>query len=313
MKRISMKNSAELKTIQQAFDGFIKKCQLRNLSKDTISYYQESFRYLTKTIMPDNIVSSLSESVVEDLIFELKKTMKETSINTRLRGIRVFVNYCSELGYITPFKVKLLKTDEEIKATYTTEELKILLERPNIKKCSFTEFRTWTAISVLIGTGCRIGSLLNLKIKDLLFDESMIRFTKTKGRKQLLVPMTKALHDTLKLYLEYRGGEPDDYLICDQWGKQIQRNGLIHAIAKYNQRKGITKTSCHLFRHTFAKHWIQSNGDIFRLQKILGHEDIMITQQYLRDFGQGDLKESFEKFNPLECIARGKSKDYIKL
>ena len=302
--KIQMKNATEKITLKQAFEGFTRKCQLRNLSKETISYYKESFIYLSKVIPPDSGIESLSEDSIDNLVFLLKQTMEDTSVNTRLRGIRTFINYCFDLGYVKPFKLILLKTDEAIKETYTTEELKTLLKKPDVKKCIFAEFRTWTAINILIGTGCRVGSLLQLQIKDLLFDDMLIKFTKTKGRKQLIVPMSKTLCDVLQDYLQYRGNNPDDYVICNQWGKQIQRNGLLHAISKYNQKRGVMKTSCHLFRHTFAKVWVQNHGDIFRLQKILGHEDIKITQQYLKDFGNNDLNDSFERFNALETIAK---------
>ena len=63
----------------------------------------------------------------------------------------------------------------------------------------------------------------------------------------------------------------------------------------------MNKTSCHLFRHTFAKKWVLSGGDIFRLQKILGHSDITVTREYVNMFSP-DLQRDFERFNPLDQI-----------
>ncbi len=308
MAKIKMNTQKGEMSVQQAFDGFIRKCQIKNLSEHTIFYHYESFKYLCKVLNPNESVESLCPQAIQALILDLKLTMKDISINTRLRGIRTFAYHCIYMGYIEPFKIQLLKSDTSIKGTYSDAELKVLLAKPNIKKCQFTELRTWTAINIFVGTGCRIGSLKSVKIKDVLFDECLIRFTKTKGRKQLLVPITKTLNEVLQLYLHYREGSPDDYLICSQNGDKIERDGLIHAVAKYNRSRGVTKTSCHMFRHTFAKHWIINNGDIFRLQKILGHEDIKVTQQYLRDFGVYDLQESFDKYNPLETLSNSSTK-----
>lgn len=312
MSKIKMNTQNGECNVQKAFDGFIRKCQIKNLSEYTIAYHYESFKYLSKVLNPDESITSLNFNAIQTLIIELKCTMKDISINTRLRGIRTFTYHCIEMGYIAPFKIQLIKADTIIKETYSDAELKLLLAKPNIKKCQFTEFRTWIAINIFIGTGCRIGSLKEVKIKDVLFDECMIRFTKTKGRKQLLVPMTKTLNEVLQLYLQYRGGLPDDYLICGQNGNKIERDGLIHAISRYNRSRGVFKTSCHMFRHTFAKHWIINNGDIFRLQKILGHEDIKVTQQYLKDFGVYDLQESFDKYNPLETLSNSSTKIKMK-
>lgn len=36
----------------------------------------------------------------------------------------------------------------------------------------------------------------------------------------------------------------------------------------------------HDLRHTFASHWVMRGGDIFKLQKILGHKSMQMTQRY---------------------------------
>ena len=61
----------------------------------------------------------------------------------------------------------------------------------------------------------------------------------------------------------------------------------------------MTKTSVHLFRHTFAKKWILNGGDSFRLQKILGHSTMRMVREYVNMFSN-DLKKDFNDYNPLE-------------
>lgn len=36
----------------------------------------------------------------------------------------------------------------------------------------------------------------------------------------------------------------------------------------------------HDLRHTFASYWVRQAGDLFRLQKILGHKSVTMTMRY---------------------------------
>jgi len=103
-------------------------------------------------------------------------------------------------------------------------------------------------------------------------------------------------------YLEYRKGDPDDYLFCTIYGKKFQSSSLNTAIRTYNLDRGVSKTSIHLFRHTFAKKWILRGGDSFRLQKILGHSSMKMVREYVNMYDD-DLKQGFNDFNPLEEFA----------
>jgi integrase/recombinase XerD len=111
-------------------------------------------------------------------------------------------------------------------------------------------------------------------------------------------------------YIQYRKGELTDYLFCSIYGEKLTPNALGHSIRKYNIKRGVGKTSIHLFRHTFAKNWILAGGDIFRLQKLLGHSSMDIVREYVNMFSD-DLQKDFDRFNPLEQIVYNGS--YIKM
>ena len=54
----------------------------------------------------------------------------------------------------------------------------------------------------------------------------------------------------------------------------------------------------HVFRHTFASHFMMSGGNILALQKILGHHNIQQTMTYAH-FAPDYLSDAV-RFNPLE-------------
>ena len=105
---------------------------------------------------------------------------KTSSLNTRIRGLRVFFSFCAEREYMRPVNAKLMKVDEEIKEPYTEAELKRLLKRPESNR--WTEWRTWAAINYLISTGNRVGTVVNLKIEDVNFEEMTIHMKQVKNR-----------------------------------------------------------------------------------------------------------------------------------
>jgi integrase/recombinase XerD len=204
-----------------------------------------------------------------------------------------------DCGYISRFKIRLPKVEKKIKETYTDDELERLLKKPDTSKCSFTEFKTWVFENYLLGTGNRISSALNIRISDIRFDEGVIIIRKVKNRKQQIIPLSKTLAEILKEYLMIRGGNDEDYLFCNIYGEQGSRRMNQDLVRDYNIKRNVNKTSSHLFRHTFAKKWILAGGDVFRLQKVLGHSDLSITREYVQMFGD-DLQMDFDKFNPLD-------------
>ena len=133
---------------------------------------------------------------------------------------------------------------------------------------------------------------------------------KVKNKNEQIIPLTKTLIDILIEYLEYRSGETEDYLFRTIYGDKLKKDSLNSAITSYNKRRDISKTSTHLFRHTFAKLWIKNGGDIFRLQKMLGHKSIDMVKEYVNMFGR-DLKDNLEEYNSLNNFTD--DKEYISM
>lgn len=92
-------------------------------------------------------------------------------------------------------------------------------------------------INYLLGTGQRLNTVRNIKIGDLdLGNEEMV-VTTMKNRKQKTLPLPHTLVLVLKEYLRYRGGEPDSYLFCTQYGKQLTVSGMQSAMQTYNKKR----------------------------------------------------------------------------
>jgi len=305
MKKISLAKKED-NTMKSVFDKFITYKKASNLSEETISYYNIIFKIFGDFYDIDLPCHGINKDIYYDYISFLRETkpnIKDVTINSYLRGLRAILYYAMEEGYIEHFKINLIKADKELKETYLEAELEKLLKKPNIKKCDFAEYRDWVAINYFLATGNRVSTAANVKICNLDFSNAVVLLIKTKNRKQQIIPLSTALIPILKEYIKYRGGKEDDYLFCNQFGGQLSKRGFQSSIEKYNLSRGVSKTSIHLFRNTFAKNWILNGGDIFRLQKILGHSTLDMVKTYVDMFGH-DLKNDFDEFNPLNNLIK---------
>lgn len=309
MKKIKM-NINNSVTAEEGFNIFLNHCKAKNYSDYTIKFYKNTIHNFSLFYNSHNELDNINKSVVEEYIVYLKnKELSDVTIATYIRGLRTILYYLMEEGIMSYFKIGLPKVDEKIKETYTDDELKALLKKPNMKKCSFAEYRNWVLVNYLLATGQRANSIVNIKIKDLDFDNDVVKLSATKGRKETLLPLSKTLKKILQQYLRFRKGDEDDYLFCNITGQQFTRSGLTCAIKLYNKSRGVDKTSIHLFRHTFAKNYLMNGGDVFRLQKLLCHKNIETTKGYL-NLTIKDISKDYDKLNPLDSLDLG---DRIKM
>ncbi len=300
-------------SIQEAFDLFIRKCKIKNLTDLSISSYEKKMVHFYEFIDKSEPITAVTKDTVDDYILWLRENTdaNDITINSYLRSVRAFLYFCMEDKYIPTFKIQLIKAEKKIKETYTDDELVRLLEKPDVDNCSFSCYKTWVFENYLLGTGNRISTALDLHIGDINFQSGVIILRKTKNRKQQIIPLSATLAEILQGYLQIRGGEADDYVFCNEYGEQASCRTYQQLVRRYNRKRGVEKTSCHTFRHTFAKNWILNSGDMFRLQKILGHSDLTVTKEYVNMFGQ-DLQMDFEKFNPLDNL-KNRNKGTIKM
>ena len=130
-------------------------------------------------------------------------------------------------------------------------------------------------------------------------ENNVIYARHTKNRKALVIPLCSQMSAVLMEYMKIRGGKQDDYLFPSESGEQMTESGFRCSIANYNRSRGATKTSTHLFRHTFAKKYlVDCGGNALMLQKLLGHSTLDMTKHYCAIFDT-EITKDFDSFSPL--------------
>ncbi len=294
--KITMQSSS---TIKDTFSDFLLHCKAKGLSEKTLATYSQHFSAISKHLDSSAFIEGLIKSDLENMIASMRDAgLSSNSIRSYTRTLKSFFSWCNEES-ITQINIPLYKAEETVKETYTDEELALLLQKPNTKKCTFAEYRTWVIINLLLNNGCRAATIRSILIRDLDITNRVIYLRHTKNKKAQTIPLCNALCGILREYLRIRGGDMDDYLFPNESGEQLTENGLRCSVALYNTKRGVQKTSIHLFRHTFArKYLVDCGGNAFTLQKLLGHSTLDMTKHYCAIF-DADIVKNYDNFSPL--------------
>ena len=289
-------------TIEETFSDFIISRKTKGLAEKTLQSYQSQFQAVARHMDVKMDIAMLQKADLDAMIISMRDaSLSPNSINSYTRTLKSFFSWCNEQG-ITRLNIPLYKAEETVKETYSDAELAALLKKPDIRKATFAEYRDWVIINFLLNCGSRAATVRAIQIRDVDLDGGMVFYRHTKNRKAQVIPLCSAMVAILREYLRHRGGEAADYLFCTETGSQLTENGLRKSIARYNTRRGVQKTSIHLFRHTFArKYLIDCGGDAFTLQKLLGHSTLAMTKHYCAIF-DADLTKNYDNFSPLAQI-----------
>lgn len=304
MSKIKM-NHAQM-TMREVYNLWLTSCKTRGAASATIKTYQEHLNSLGKYFDVTKPFSAITQETIDSLVADMRdsQALSDSSISSYTRTLRTFFNWCNSGSYVTGVKVVQYKAQETVKETYTDEELRTLLKTPNTKKCSFCEYRNWVAINFLMNSGCRAGTLVSIQLRDIDFDNNLVYCRHTKSKKVLVLPLCREMTSIIKEYLAFRQGAGENYLFCNEQGSQLTTRALEKSVANYNRARGVEKTSLHLFRHTYAKKYLlDCQGDIFTLQKILGHSTLEMTKHYCNIY-DADIQKNYEQRCPLNLLVR---------
>ena len=296
MAKITMRMA---ETMAETFEDFLLMKKSMGLSEKTLATYKQHLSAIGKHLPIDKSMDLLEKTDLERMISSMRDVgLSANSIQSYTRTLKSFFSWCNEEG-ITNLNLSRYKAEETIKDTYTDSELNLLLKKPNMRKCNFSEYRNWVIINLLLNNGCRAASVRNILNKDVDINNHIIYIRHTKNKKTQVIPICSMLCGILNEYMRIRGGTDVDYLFPNETGGQLSENGLRCTIAKYNKRRGVQKTSIHLFRHTFAKKYlVDCGGNAFTLQRLLGHSTLDMTKHYCAIFDK-DITKNFDKFSPL--------------
>lgn len=276
--------------------------------------YSDEFLVKIGKFIPFGILEDEElEAKFREFLIDWEEVCEQT-VATYFRDYRAIAYWGMDAHIIRQKNIIVKTVYSDIKECYTDEEIDKLIKPPK-KDAEFPEYRTWVAINWLLGTGNRIGTMINVKIKDIDFIDNMITITTQKNRRVNRIPLIENLRPIIKDYIEdwlkdENGNYISKYLFPSSYlgasSLPMTRQNMGRAISSYNKKRGVKKTSVHLFRHTFVRKWLLSGGDIHTLQRVLGHSTIDMVIHYANILGV-DLRPNMENHSVL-AMHKGKNR-----
>lgn len=226
------------------------------------------------------------------------KNIKTSSVARKVTSIKGYYSFLCNNKYIeedVSFNVEMPKKEKKLPVYLTYGEVERLINC--IKNDEYLER---ALIEMLYGCGLRVSELINIKLKDVHFEEKMIECT-GKGNKQRYVPINDIALSCINSYIKkirnsLKFKENDSLLFLGYKGKKLTRQYVFILVKELCKRAEIKKNvSPHVLRHSFATHLIENNANLRAVQTMLGHESITTTEIYTH-INTSKLMEDYDKY-----------------
>ncbi|MCX6751028.1 MAG: tyrosine-type recombinase/integrase [Candidatus Pacearchaeota archaeon] len=254
-------------------EDFLKKLEIELKISKNSDYTIRNYLDCNKKFLES--LKKTPDSITEDdlkayLVENLSKASSSTLI-VFLSALRY--SFSNILKKDITSGIKRPKKEKRIPSVLTKEEVKKLIDSIASKKSRLM-------VSFMYACGFRVSELVNLKVKDLNFDEGAGSVRQGKGKKDRGFNIPDFLLKELKEQVESQKKVNQEYLFTGPKGRLSSRN-LQKIIQKAAIRAEIKKdVHCHTLRHSFATHLLENGTDIRKIQLLLGHSSISTTEIY---------------------------------
>jgi len=188
----------------------------------------------------------------------------------------------------------------------SVDEVSRLIDAPSLDEPM--AFRDRAMLELAYGAGLRVSEWISIGVRDVLFDEGVVRVF-GKGAKERLVPIGRKATAAAAIYVrelrpKLERGTGKGTLFLNARGEPLSRMGAWKILRKYVEQAGITKhVSPHTLRHSFATHLLEGGADLRAVQEMLGHADISTTQIYTH-VDREYLRTVHQQFHPRERLSQ---------
>jgi len=300
-------------SLNNIITGFLLHAESKRLSPHTIDTYNYAFDKLRAHIDGKTPLKDIKVAELTEFLASLDTLSNKTLLNIHA-ALSTMWNWALRMGYAK--KNPLLKIDRprperrEV-VPLTKENVLALLKacnqtrsytRPGKAECSNsrpTALRDRAIILTLLDTGMRATELCDLQTAD--FDTKQRHLVVMgKGRKERMLPISSITVQAIWRYMATRDDDTpaDAPLFATQGGGPLDRDQLRRLLVRLAGRAEVSGVYPHKFRHTFAINFLRNGGNVYTLQKLLGHSTLDMVRRYLV-IAQADIEIAHKQASPV--------------
>ena len=257
-----------------------KACIRRGYSKRTSATYEvcinKFFRYCKKD--PRSVKKTDIEIYINRLI---KRDKARSTVNVHLSAIQFY--YKTILKRNVTVNLPYMKQQKKVSEWLTKEEvIQLLNQIKNKKHLLLTK--------LLFSSGMRVSEIVNLKVKDLEFDQSYGWVRQGKGNKDRMFIIAENLKQDLIDWIKNNNLVYSDYIFSGH-NKHLSVQSVQQIIKKAAKQAKIKKNvHPHTLRHSFATQLLENGYQPQDIQPLLGHSHLETTLTYLHALAPKLLK-----------------------
>ena len=216
----------------------------------------------------------ISIEEVRDFIHHLitQRKIAFSTCNTRLAGIRFFYQQVLRRDDF-PLRVPAKRSGRLPEPLSRTEIARLFEATTNTKHR--------VLLMTTYGGGLRVAELVHLKPHDIHSERMLIRVNQGKGHKDRYTLLSPRLLEELRAYWrEYR---PKEWLFPNRDGSgPLPVDTVQKLFYRAKERARIRHGhGIHSLRHSFATHLMEAGVDLPTIQRLMGHNRLSTTAQYL--------------------------------
>ena len=275
---------------------YLIEIEVRKFTLKTIKSYRNNLNLFLRFCEEEAGIAEVEEltlSVVRQFSLYMNgKGRKGSYINGLLKVAKAFIQYCYDEGYggfNTRKNFKWSKQDKAVIMAFKPSDVRCMLQ--SCKGYDFLQVRDAAVLTALFETGIRCWELCCIQKKDIHEDFIIIN---GKNHKQRVVPITPVLRKAMMKYDNCAADyftlkNIDDYYFLSFHGRQLTNSAVEHIIKRHGEGISGIRVSPHTCRHFFAQQQIKMGTDLYTISRLLGHENIQITQTYLNSLRDDDI------------------------